>query len=58
MVEQGAHSGLNVSPSAHVHRFLLAPNDLGVGIALELALNEIPRERSELFYSANPGTIA
>ena len=42
-----------MEPSAHVHGLFLAPDDFGVGIALELPSDEIPRERRELLDSAN-----
>lgn len=51
VLQQGAEAGLDVAPGAHVLVLLLAPHQLRVGVLGDLRLDQIERERRDLFQS-------
>ena len=58
VVQQGLNSWLNERPGTSVKGLLLTPNDgLGIGVLVEILLQQLPWERIELFDTGNGGVL-
>lgn len=51
VLKHGAEAWLHVGPGAHVLVFLLGPHELGVRVLGHFRLDQIVRERRDLFQS-------